>query len=54
MAVDGVGEWLAGVYYVDRVQHRFSMDGYRQSFTVLRNAYGDNVPAGASPLAGIL
>ena len=54
VAVDGVGEWLAGVYYVDRVQHRFSMDGYRQSFTVLRNAYGDNVPAGASPLAGIL
>jgi phage protein D len=54
VAVDGVGDWLAGVYYVDRVNHRFSVDGYRQGFTLLRNAYGDNVPAGGSVLAGIL
>jgi phage protein D len=54
VAVDGVGEWLAGVYYVDQVTHRFSMDGYRQSFTLLRNAYGDNVPAGGSVLSGVL
>lgn len=54
VAVDGVGDWLAGVYYVDRVSHRFSVEGYRQSFTLLRNAYGDNVPAGGSVLAGIL
>lgn len=54
VAVDGVGDWLAGVYYVDRVSHRFSVDGYRQTFTLLRNAYGDNVPAGGSVLAGIL
>jgi phage protein D len=54
VAVDGVGDWLAGVYYVDRVNHRFSLDGYRQSFTLLRNAYGDNVPVGGSVLAGVL
>jgi hypothetical protein len=54
VAVDGVGDWLAGVYYVDRVTHRFSVEGYRQNFTLLRNAYGDNVPAGGSVLAGIV
>jgi len=54
VAVDGVGDWLAGTYYVDEVNHRFSVDGYTQSFTLLRNAYGDNVPTGASVLAGVL
>lgn len=54
VAVDGVGDWLAGTYYVDRVSHRFSADGYRQSFSLLRNAYGDNVPATGNKLAGIL
>jgi phage protein D len=52
--VDGVGDWLAGMYYVDSVNHRFSMDGYNQVFTLMRNAYGDNVPAGSSVLAGVL
>ncbi|HHD63015.1 MAG TPA: hypothetical protein ENK96_01330 [Desulfobulbaceae bacterium] len=51
VGVDGVGERYGGVYYVDAVKHRFSMDGYRQTFTLLRNGYGDN--AGSSP-AGIL
>jgi phage protein D len=54
VAVDGVGEQLSGTYYVDEVIHRFSVDGYTQGFTLLRNAYGDNVPAGASVLAGVL
>jgi phage protein D len=49
--VDGVGDRLSGLYYVDTVSHRFSNDGYRQSFKLLRNAYGDNVPSG--PLAGL-
>jgi hypothetical protein len=49
--VDGVGDRLNGLYYVDTVSHRFSTDGYRQSFRVLRNAYGDNVPSG--PLGGL-
>jgi hypothetical protein len=49
--VDGVGDRLNGLYYVDSVWHSFSNDGYRQSFRLLRNAYGDNVPSG--PLGGL-
>jgi hypothetical protein len=41
--VDGVGAWFGGTYYVDTVRHRFDTDGYRQAFTLLRNAYGDNL-----------
>jgi hypothetical protein len=54
VAVDGVGNWLEGVYYVDSVNHRFSAEGYNQGFTLLRNAYGDNVPTAGSVLAGVL
>jgi hypothetical protein len=56
VAVDGPGEWLGGVYYVDRVSHRFNLDGYRQQIRLLRNAYGDNLDAGpgVGRLAGIL
>jgi hypothetical protein len=44
------------VYYVDRVSHRFDLNGYRQQIRLLRNAYGDNLDAGpgVSRLAGIL
>ncbi|HEX3130751.1 MAG TPA: hypothetical protein VH394_25670 [Thermoanaerobaculia bacterium] len=49
--VDGVGDRLNGLYYVDSVSHHFSTEGYSQSFRVLRNAYGDNVPSG--PLGGL-
>ncbi len=41
--VDGIGERYGGVYYVDKVSHRFTVDGYRQSFELMRNAYGDNL-----------
>lgn len=54
VVVDGVGARLSGAYYVDQVSHRFSMAGYRQTFTLLRNATGDNVDSAASLLAGIL
>jgi len=54
VGVDGTGEWLGGTYYVCRVSHRFTLDGYRQSFTLLRNAYGDNLESTSSVLAGIL
>jgi hypothetical protein len=54
VGVDGVGTTLDGIYYVDAVTHVFSEDGYRQTFTLLRNAYGDNLAAGASVLAGVL
>jgi phage protein D len=55
VSVDGPGDWLGGVYYVDRVSHRFNLDGYRQQIQLLRNAYGDNLDAspGTSRLAGI-
>jgi phage protein D len=54
VAVDGVGDWLGGLYYVDKVEHKFSPDGYSQSFTLLRNAYGDNYNSGAThALAGL-
>jgi len=43
VGVDGVGNWLGGTYYVDTVKHRFSTEGYREAFTLLRNAYGDNL-----------
>ncbi|HEX4963869.1 MAG TPA: hypothetical protein VF173_23795 [Thermoanaerobaculia bacterium] len=52
--LDGVGERLNGLYYVDRVTHRFTPDGYRQSFRLLRNAYGDNVPGGTAGAIGSL
>src|SRR5262245_38670411 len=53
--VDGVGDLLSGTYYVDSVTHTFNLDGYQQAFTLLRNAFGDNVSAGgAGVLAGAL
>ena len=55
VGVDGVGERYGGIYYVDTVRHQFNMEGYRQTFTLLRNAYGDNLGSGAgSLLSGIL
>ena len=54
VGVDGVGEWLGGIYYVDTVTHTFSDQGYRQRFELLRNAYGNNLEAGSSVLAGIV
>lgn len=54
VGVDGVGDWLGGRYYVDTVSHRFSMDGYRQSFQLLRNAYGDDLAAGGGLLDAVL
>lgn len=55
VGVDGVGEWLGGIYYVDSVSHVFNFDGYVQNFKLLRNAYGDNLESGVgSVLSGIL
>jgi len=54
VGVDGVGSWLGGTYYVDSVSHRFDQAGYRESFVLLRNAYGDDLELGSSVLAGIL
>ena len=47
--LDGLGDRLNGLYYVDRVTHRFTPDGYTQAFRLLRNAYGDiTAPAARS------
>jgi hypothetical protein len=43
VAVDGIGSTLGGVYYVDTLNHQFTIDGYVEKFTLLRNAYGDNL-----------
>ncbi len=54
--VDGLGERMSGVYYVDSVSHSFTALGYRQRFRLLRNAYGDNldaVPGLIGRLAGV-
>jgi len=53
--VDGTGETMGGLYYVDSVQHHFSQQGYRQGFKLLRNAIGDqgNV-ATENPLASVI
>lgn len=57
VGVDGIGECMAGIYYVDGVSHSFTSSGYRQRFRLLRNAYGDNlasVSGLARALAGVL
>lgn len=54
VGVDGVGTRHSGTWYVDKVRHRFDIDGYAQEFEVLRNAYGDNLETAASPLAAVI
>lgn len=53
VGVDGLGEWMSGIYYVDSVNHSFTAQGYRQRFRLLRNAFGDNLDS-ISGLAGAL
>jgi phage protein D len=38
VAVRGVGRTLSGTYFVERVLHAFTADGYSQQFTLRRNA----------------
>lgn len=53
--VDGAGEAVGGLYYVDRVTHRFTIEGYRQNFKLLRNAIGDQGnPVAQSRLSAVL
>lgn len=55
VGVDGVGQRHNGIYYVDAITHTFDTKGYRQGFTLLRNAYGDNLDSGGlGVLAGVL
>lgn len=55
--VDGLGDWMSGIYYVDSVSHSFTAAGYRQKFRLLRNAFGDNLDSVAGlggALAGVI
>lgn len=54
VGVDGVGARYGGTYYVDTATHRFSVEGYRTTFRLLRNAYGDDLNGAANPLASVL
>lgn len=54
VGVDGVGSRDAGKWYVDKVKHVFDINGYRQDFELLRNAYGDNLETSNNPLAGLV
>lgn len=53
VGVDGLGERYSGVYYVDEVNHRFDVNGYKASFKLLRNAYGDNLEFSEHRLSGV-
>jgi len=52
--VDGVGERYGGRWYVNKVDHKFDMNGYRQSFEVARNGYGDDLEVVSNPISGLL
>ncbi len=54
VGVDGVGAKYGGLYYVDRVTHKFEFSGYTQDFTLIRNAYGDNLEVSSSLLDAVL
>ena len=54
VTVDGVGDVYGGTYYVDQVTHRFTPQGYTQSFKLVRNAVGDNTASrSTSRIAGV-
>lgn len=44
VVVDGIGPTYGGLWYVDEVKHDFSAEGYRQAFTLIRNAIGGISP----------
>lgn len=41
VTVDGTGARYGGIYFADKVVHRFSPDGYQQQFELMRNATGE-------------
>ncbi len=52
--VDGVGTRNGGIYYVDSVSHKFSQDGYRQNFQLIRNGVGETDALGTPPLSNVI
>ncbi len=56
VSVDGSGTRYGGVYYTDKITHRFTEEGYRQTLELMRNATGEQtgfVPGSNGPLANI-
>lgn len=48
--LEGLGLNLTGLYYVDKVTRTWSKDnGFSQSMTVSRNAFGDSIKRGFKP-----
>jgi phage protein D len=54
VGVDGVGERYSGTYYVDAASHRFDVNGYKVTFRLLRNAYGDDLSDTSNPLSAVV
>ncbi len=54
VSIDGIGNKYGGRWYVTKVEHKFDMNGYNQSFEVARNAYGDDTVTISNPLAAVL
>lgn len=52
VSVDGVGTRFGGLWYVDKVNHEFSSEGYRQNFELIRNATGATLAPGSPLSAG--
>jgi hypothetical protein len=53
LTVTGVGPQLSGDYMVSRVLHEIDDSGYRQSFSLSRNARSAGAAGGGSPLSGV-
>jgi hypothetical protein len=59
VTVDGAGGRYGGLYYVEQVVHRFTPEGYRQTFELSRNGTGETagatgpISAAASAIAGL-
>lgn len=43
-----LGNNLTGLYFVDRVTHSFSSNGYEQTLTVSRNGFGSTIKSGSA------
>jgi hypothetical protein len=51
--VDGAGGRYGGTYYIDKVTHGFTPEGYKQHFELLRNATGEDGGGAGGALSAI-